>query len=141
MTDGIRRTKSFLLCFLPAWLQLLGPEYRTKPRQAVLQIREHSAHLTPANRGRWYHDMLAFLDGSASEAGLLGRPVPNEYERCHRHYLIGWKRLGAGDRDAARAAFQEAYEVMQVAASDWVMARAVLIRMKDPDWPQALAKK
>jgi hypothetical protein len=93
---------------------------------------------------RWRYDhagMLAFLDGSASEAGLLGRPVPNEYERCHRHYLIGWKRLGAGDRDAARAAFQEAYEVMQVAASDWVMARAVLIRMKDPDWPQALAKK
>jgi tetratricopeptide (TPR) repeat protein len=93
---------------------------------------------------RWRYDhaaMLAFLDGSASEADLLGCPVANEYERCHRHYLIGWKRLGAGHRDGARAAFQEAYEVMQVAASDWVMARAMLIRMKDPDWPQALAKK
>jgi tetratricopeptide (TPR) repeat protein len=85
--------------------------------------------------------MLAFLDGSASEADLLGRPVLNEHERCWRHYLIGWKRLGAGNRDGARAAFQDAYEVMQVAASGWVMARAMLIRMKDPDWPQAIPKK
>jgi hypothetical protein len=92
----------------------------------------------------WRYDhagILAFLDGSASEADLLGRPVRNEYERCYRHYVIGWKRLGAGDRDGACAAFQEAYEVMQVASGYWVMARAMLIRMKDPDWPQALAKK
>jgi hypothetical protein len=92
----------------------------------------------------WNYDhaaTLAFLDGSASEADLLGRPVASEYERCWRHYLIGWKRLGAGNRDGARAAFQEAYEVMQVAASAWVMARAMLIRMKDPDWPQAIPKK
>jgi hypothetical protein len=67
--------------------------------------------------------------------------VANEYERCHRHYLIGWKRLGAGHRDGARAAFQEAYEVMQISATDWMIARAVLIRMKDPDWPQAIPKK
>src|SRR5262249_17352269 len=85
--------------------------------------------------------MLAFLEGTASEADLLRRPVPNEYERCRRHYLIGWKRVGAGHRDGARAAFQEAYEVMQVSSTDWWITRAVLIRMKDPDWPQALAKK
>ena len=85
--------------------------------------------------------MLAFLDGSASEADLLGRPVPSESDRCWRHYLIGWKRLGAGDRAGARAAFQEAYEVMQVSTIYWEIARAMLIRMKDPDWPQALAKK
>jgi hypothetical protein len=30
---------------------------------------------------------------------------------------------------------------MQVSSTDWMIARAVLIRMKDPDWPQALAKK
>jgi hypothetical protein len=30
---------------------------------------------------------------------------------------------------------------MQVASGYWVWARAMLIRMKDPDWPQALAKK
>jgi hypothetical protein len=93
---------------------------------------------------RWRYDhagMLAFLEGSASEADLLGRPVPNEYDRCWRHYMIGWKRLGAGHRDRARAAFQEAYEVMQVSSASWEIARAVLIRMKDPDWPQAIAKK
>jgi hypothetical protein len=94
------------------------------------------------NRSRYDHaGMLAFLDGSASEADLLGRPVPNEYDRCWRHYMIGWKRLGAGNRDGARAAFQEAYEVMQVASGYWVRARAMLIRMKDPDWPQAIPKK
>ena len=85
--------------------------------------------------------MLAFLEGSAAEADLLGRPMSNEYERCRRNYLIGWKRLGAGPRDGARAAFQEAYEVMQVSSTDWMIARAVLIRMKDPDWPQAIPKK
>jgi hypothetical protein len=30
---------------------------------------------------------------------------------------------------------------MQVSSTDWCIARAVLIRMKDPDWPQAIPKK
>jgi serine/threonine protein kinase len=84
--------------------------------------------------------ILAFLEGTASEADLLGRPVSNEHERCRRHYVIAWKRLGVGDRDGARAAFQKAYEVMQF-STDWWISRAVLIRMKDPDWPQAIPKK
>jgi hypothetical protein len=85
--------------------------------------------------------MLDFLEGSASEADLLGRPVSNEYERCRRHCAIGWKRLGAGDREGARAAFQQAYEVTEFSSTDWLIARAVLIRMKDPAWPQAIRKK
>jgi hypothetical protein len=85
--------------------------------------------------------LLAFLEGTASEADLLGKPMSNEVERCRRHYLIGWKRLGAGDRAQARAAFQAAYEVMPFENMPWYIARAVLIRMKDPDWPRALSKK
>ncbi len=41
---------------------------------------------------------LDFLEGMVSEAELLGRPVSDEPERSRRHYMIGWKRLGAGDR-------------------------------------------
>ncbi|HTU90867.1 MAG TPA: serine/threonine-protein kinase [Gemmataceae bacterium] len=85
--------------------------------------------------------IAAFLEGTASEADLLGRPASNEVERTRRHYVIGWKRLGAGDRGKAKAAFQEAYNVMQFEAGTWWIARAVLIRMKDPDWPRAIPKK
>ncbi|HTU89552.1 MAG TPA: serine/threonine-protein kinase [Gemmataceae bacterium] len=85
--------------------------------------------------------MRAFLEGTASEADLLAHPVSNEVERCRRHYTIGWKRLGAGDRIGAKAAFREAYKVMPFEAAPWVITRAVLIRMKNPDWPQAIPKK
>src|SRR5262249_49586859 len=97
-----------------------------RPDQVAALARDLRASPDPLPRG-WRYDhagMLAFLDGSASEADLLGRPVRSEYDRCYRHYMIGWKRLGAGDRDGARGAFQEAYEVMQVASGYWVMARA-----------------
>jgi serine/threonine protein kinase len=86
-------------------------------------------------------DVLAFLEGTASEADFLGRPASNEYERFRRHYAIGWKRLGGGDRRGARAAFQEAYDAMSFGLLSWCVARATLIRMKDPDWPQAIPTK
>ena len=44
---------------------------------------------------------LDFLEGKVSEAELLGRPLSDEPERSRRHYIVGWKRLGAGDRTGA----------------------------------------
>jgi hypothetical protein len=85
--------------------------------------------------------LLAYLEGTISDSDLRGRPVANEIERCRRHYVIGWKRLGAGDRAGAQAAFQEAFDAMPYDAMSWWIARAVLIRMKDPTWPLSIPRK
>jgi len=82
--------------------------------------------------------LLAFLDGTASEADLLGHPASNDAERGRQHYVTGWKRLGGGDRAGARAAFQKAYETTPFELMPWSMARAMLIRMKDSGWPRAI---
>jgi lipoprotein NlpI len=134
MTDGIRRTKSFLLCFLPAWLQLLGPEYRTKPRQAVLQIREHSAHLTPANRGRWYHDMLAFHAGSISAEELLKKAGESRTSKCEAYFYMGLAGLGEGKRAEAKTCFRRSINTGMFINVEYFWSRAFLARLDDPDW-------
>ena len=53
MTEAIRVGKGSMLSAVAAYLQLLGPEYRAKARQASLEIRERSAHLIPTLRDRW----------------------------------------------------------------------------------------
>jgi tetratricopeptide (TPR) repeat protein len=84
---------------------------------------------------------LAFLEGKSSETDFLARPRSNEHEWCRRHFAIGWKCLGAGDRRGAEAAFRKAYEVLTFEDATWWVARAALIRMKDPDWPRAITAK
>jgi hypothetical protein len=79
----------------------------------------------------------AFLDGTASDSDLLGRPVSSEFERCRRRYAIGWQRLGGGHRAAAAAAFRDVYGTTAYGA----LARCILIRMTDLDWPRAIAKR
>jgi hypothetical protein len=85
-------------------------------------------------------NLLAFLDGSSGEAEFLARPAANPAERCRRSFWVGWSRLGSGDRAGAKAAFQTAYEILLVRYQFFWVSRAVLIRMKDPDWPQAIPK-
>jgi serine/threonine protein kinase len=86
--------------------------------------------------------VLGFLEGTMAEANFLDRPAIAPITRCRRHYLVGWKRLGAGDRAGAEAAFRDAYAVMLADYMYWQTSRAVLIRMKkDPSWPRAIPKK
>ncbi len=116
-----------------------------KPAEAAAVA--HELRATSDELGYGYYSAtdvaahLEFLEGTASEVELLGRPVSDEPEHSRRHYMIGWKRLGAGDRAGARSAFEKAYEVMTFNAASWWYSRAVLIRMKDPDWPRAILKK
>jgi hypothetical protein len=85
--------------------------------------------------------LLDFLEGTLSEAELLSRPVNTMVAACRRHYWVAWKRLGAGDRAGAEAAFREAYAVRIVAHQFFWTSRAILIRMKDPAWPAWPAAK
>jgi hypothetical protein len=84
---------------------------------------------------------LAFLEGTASEEELLRVPGANQFDRFRRHYLIGWKRLGEGDRAGAVAAFEDAYGVMMPGYMLRWITRAMLIRMRDPSWPRAVRTK
>jgi hypothetical protein len=52
---------------------------------------------------------LAFLEGTLSETELLAAPSRGLVDLTYRHYQVAWKRLGAGDRDGARKAFEEVY--------------------------------
>lgn len=85
--------------------------------------------------------VLAFLEGIMPEEDLLSRAPAYDFARARRHYLAGWKRLGSGDRGGAEAAFQEVYNSGHPGAFAWSLSRAILIRMKDPDWPQAIGKQ
>ena len=101
--------------------------------------------IEPLQYGPWNRAdqtaLLSFLEGTLSESDFLKRPIGNEVERSWRHYTVAWKRLGTGDRAGAKAAFEETYEVMSYEGASWWIARAMLIRMKDPDWLRAIPKK
>jgi hypothetical protein len=111
------------------------------PDDVAAIARDVRARSDSLQHGADVTDVLDFLEGTAFEADLLGHPPSNEYERCRCHYVVGWKRLGSGDRDGAMAAFQEAYDAMSFGLLSWCVARATLIRMKDPEWPRAIPTK
>jgi serine/threonine protein kinase len=85
--------------------------------------------------------LLKFLEGKSSEQEFLAQPVDSNPQQCRRQYWVGWQRLGAGDRVGAAAAFQEAYKLMMPRYQFYWASRAILIRMKDPNWPQAIPAK
>ena len=99
-------------------------------------IREAGGMSPPALEER--KRRLAYLDGTLSDSDLLAAPSGGVSDTAGRYYQIAWKRLGAGDRDGARKAFEEVYRSKLIDSHVWRIARAILIRMKDPKWPQAL---
>ncbi|QVL33868.1 hypothetical protein KIH39_08170 [Telmatocola sphagniphila] len=84
---------------------------------------------------------LSMLAGTISESDLLSAPARGPVELCNRQYFVAWKRMGEGDREGAIKAFEECYRYKLVDHAAWVHARIILIRMKDPNWPQALLTK
>jgi lipoprotein NlpI len=134
MTDGIRRTRSFLLCYLPAWLQLLGPGYGAKTRQVALEIRERSAHLIPPNRGGWYQDMLAFHAGSISAEELLKKAGESRTSQCEAYFYMGLAGLGEGKRTEAKTCFRRSINTGMFINVEYFWSRAFLARLDDPDW-------
>jgi serine/threonine protein kinase len=85
--------------------------------------------------------IISMYDGTISEVELLAAPARGPVDLCARHFNIAWKRLADGDREGARKAFEEAYRFKLVDYITWTTSRIVLIRMKDPNWPQALLEK
>ena len=135
ITDAVRACRGgAVLSYLPAYLQLLGPEYGAKARVMYLEVRERSAHLIPTYRDRWYHDLLAFHCGSMDEEALLKKADENRFNQCEAHFYIGLRRLGEGKRSEAKACFRRVLETGVFLYEEYIWSRAFLARIDDPAW-------
>ncbi len=134
MTEAIRVCKGSPLSNFAAYLQLLGPEYAAKARQASLEIRERSAHLIPTSRDRWYHDVLAFHAGLIDAEELLKKAGESRFNQCEAHCYIGLRRLGEGNRAEAMACFRRSVDTGVFSYVEYIWCRAFLAHIDDPDW-------
>ena len=135
MTEGIRHCKGLMLSLIAGYLQLLGPEYRAKTRQASLEIRERSAHLIPTWRDRWYHECLAFHAGLIDDTELLKKAGVNRFNLCEAHFFIGLGKLAEGKRAEAKACFRRSMDTGIFYYGEYRWSRALLARIDDPEWP------
>src|SRR5262249_27011061 len=119
---------------MPAYLQLLGPEYRVKTREMYLEIHERSAHLIPTWRDRWYHDLLAFHCGLIDDEALLRKAGENRFNLCEAHFYIGLRRWGEGKRSEAKACFRRVMATGVFLYEEYIWSRAFLACIDDPAW-------
>jgi lipoprotein NlpI len=134
LTEAIVVSKGASLPLVPAYLQLLGPEYRAKTRQAAFQVRERSAHLIPPYRGNWYLDLLAFHAGRIEDAELLRKAGEFRYNQCEAHFYIGLGKLAEGKRGEAKACFRRSMDTGIFFFCEYRYSRAFLARIDDPNW-------
>jgi tetratricopeptide (TPR) repeat protein len=133
--DAIRRCKGgILMGYITPYLQLLGPEYRAKSRQAALEIREHSSHLIPNARDRWYHDLLAFHAGLIDTEELLTKVGESRFNQCEGYCYIGLRKLAEGKRADAKVWFMRSIETGLYFYNEYIWCRAFLARIDDPEW-------
>ncbi len=143
ITDVIRsRSGGTPLSYVCAYLQLLGPEYRAKTRQAAQDIREHSSRLIPGWRHDWYHVLLDFHAGRIDDRELLRTAGESRFNQCEANFYIGLEKLGEGDRKEAGTYFQSAVNTNVFYYYEYIWGRAFLARIDDPNWlPWAGGKK
>ena len=134
MTEAIRVSKGSMLSAVAAYLQLLGPEYRAKARQASLEIRERSAHLIPNSRDRWLHEILAFHAGLIDAEELLKKAGESRFNQCEAHFYIGLGKLAEGNRAEAKVYFRRSVDTGIFIYVEYMWSRAFLARIDDPDW-------
>jgi serine/threonine protein kinase len=140
---GIRACKGGTgLASVAACLQLLGREYSEKSRRAALEIRQQRSHLIPTARDRWYHDLLAYHAGFLGSEDLLSRAQESRYNQCEAYFYVGLGKLADGKRAEAKACFARAFESQVLLCGEWMLSRAFLKLVDDPDWlPWIPAKK
>src|SRR5262249_33461981 len=122
------------LSSIAADLQLLGPDYRMKARQAALEIREKLSHRIPKARSGWYHELLAFHTGLLDADQLLEKAGELRVNQCEAHYYIGLRKLAEGKRTEAKACFKRAFETNCYIFSECCLSWAFLAHIDDPAW-------
>jgi hypothetical protein len=86
--------------------------------------------------------LLQFWENKLQEADYLKSPPSERHLRPWRLVNVGMKRLGDGDREGAKAAFTEAYQLRCFGHDEWIWAVTFLVRMNtDPAWPKAIPMK
>jgi serine/threonine protein kinase len=133
--DAVRACRGGgVLSVLPAYLQLLGPEYGAKTREIALDIRKRQAHLVSNYRDRWYHELLAFHCGLIDEGALLKKAGENRCNQCETHFYIGLRRLAEGKRLEAKACFRRVLDTGVFLYEEYFWSRAFLARIDDSAW-------
>jgi tetratricopeptide (TPR) repeat protein len=101
-------------------------------RQTRDRLRGQPSLLTAAQNG-YYLQLLDFIENRLSEEKLLEAAGASRINRAEAHFWAGLKRLGQGDRTAARAHFQRGAAFTAI-PTPW--SRVFLARMDaDPTWP------
>lgn len=133
--DAVRACRGgAILAYLPAYLQLLGPEYGAKVRAIYKEIRERSIHLIPTYRDRWYHELLDFHCGLIDDETLLRRAGDNHLEQCEAYFYLGLRRLSEGKRSEAQSCFRRTMDTGVFLYEEYIWSRAFLSCIDDPDW-------
>jgi serine/threonine protein kinase/Flp pilus assembly protein TadD len=124
---------------LMPWLYLTGEGARVPQLAARLRASGFRYSVTPA--ADW-DLVLRFWEGKLTERELLDAPATDRPQRSWRYFIVGLKRLGAGDREGAREALTVTYEAGCFAYTPWEWSCTFLIRLNtDPQWPKAIPAK
>jgi hypothetical protein len=119
---------------LPAYLQLLGPEYGQRSQQRALETKQQSEARISNDRNSWYHDVLKYNAGILDEDQLLQRAGENQWNLCEAHFFIGLRRLVKGKRGEAKASFQRSVDTGIFFFYEYNWSRAFLAHIDDPNW-------
>jgi hypothetical protein len=119
---------------LPAYLQLLGPEYGQRSQQIALDIQQQSEGRISNVQNGWYHEVLKYNAGILDEAQLLQRAGENHWNLCEAHFFIGLRHLVEGKRGEAKASFQRSVDTGVSHYYEYMWSRTFLARIDDPNW-------
>jgi hypothetical protein len=114
-------------------LQLLGAP-RDQVAAAAKELLEPDSVLHHVKRG-WYRRLVEFTAGTVSEEELLRVASPSRQNLCEAHFGIALRRLGEGNRQAARHHFELVLRTGVTAYVESIWSRIFLGRMKDAAWP------
>lgn len=129
------------LATMPAYWQLLGPEYRSRTRDASQDTIRHGPHLVPAWRDKWYHHLLAFHGETIDVETLMERAGTSQFNRCEASFYVGLRRLAEGKRSEAKEWFAKSVATGAHSCWEYLWSRAFLGCIDDPSWPPWLGKK
>jgi tetratricopeptide (TPR) repeat protein len=119
---------------LPAYLQLLGPEYAQKSQQRALETQQQSEARISSIRNGWYHEVLKYNAGILGEGQLLKRAGENHWNLCEAHFFIGLRHLVEGKRGEAKASFQRSVDTGIYFYYEYNWSRAFLTQIDNPNW-------
>jgi serine/threonine protein kinase len=120
--------------YVAAYQQMLGPDYVAKCENESLEIKRHPAGPIPTMRDRWYYALLDYNAGLVTADELVKKAGTNRFDLCEGNFYIGLRKLGQGNRSAAKACFQRSLDTGVFIFFEYQCSRAFLGCIDDPTW-------